>query len=128
MISSLFHLNFSLTVADLRYIFSFIVFLCVAGLTASLASKLRNQFHQAQQREANTAALYALSRKITAISDLDVLLIQIVQHISETLDTNAAIFLQNQLGEQQLEAYSKDSVDWANEESHLSIAAWVYTN
>ena len=93
---------FSLTVADLRYLISFIVFLSVAALTASLASKLRNQVHQAQQREASTAALYALSRKITAISDLDVLLNQIVQHVSDTLDAKAAIILPNQMGEQQV--------------------------
>ncbi|MDR6552305.1 ATP-binding protein [Paenibacillus qinlingensis] len=118
----------SLSVADLRYIFTFIVFLCVAALTASLASKLRNQIQQAQKREANTAALYALSRKITAISDLDVLLIEIVQHIAETLDTKVAIFFQNQLGEQELTAYSKNDKDWASDESHLSIAAWVNVN
>lgn len=74
---------FSLTVADLRYLISFLVFISVAALTASLASKLRNQIHQAQQKEASTAALYALSRKITAISDLEVLLDQIVRHVSK---------------------------------------------
>ncbi len=118
----------SLTVSDLRYILTFIVFLCVAGLTSSLASKLRNQFHQAQQKEANTAALYALSRKITAISDLDMLLKQIVQHVSDTLDAKAAIILPNQEGVQQVEAYSKDSEDWASDEAHLTIAGWVSHN
>lgn len=116
---------FSLTVADLRYLISFIVFLSVAALTANLASKLRSQIHQAQQREASTAALYALSHKITAISDLDILLNQIVQHVSDTIGAKAAIILPNHLGEQQLEAYSKDGGDWARDESHLSIAAWV---
>ncbi|MDF2649380.1 MAG: Osmosensitive channel His kinase sensor [Paenibacillus sp.] len=116
---------FSLTVSDLRYLISFIVFLSVAALTSNLASKLRSQIHQAQQREASTAALYALSHKITAISDLDILLNQIVQHVSDTLDAKAAIILPNELGEQQLEAFSKEGVDWASDESHLSIAAWV---
>lgn len=119
---------FSMTVADLRYVISFIVFLSVAALTSNLASKLRSQIHQAQQREASTAALYALSRKITAISDLDVLLNQIVQHISDTLDAKAAIILPNQLGEQQVEAYSKDGVDWVSDEAHLTIAGWVNKN
>ncbi|CAH1207867.1 Sensor protein KdpD [Paenibacillus allorhizoplanae] len=118
----------SLTVADLRYILTFVVFLCVAGLTSSLASKLRNQFQQAQQKEANTAALYALSRKITAISDLDILLKQILQHVADTLDAKAAIILPNQHGEQQVEASSKDSGDWANDEAHLTIAGWVNRN
>ncbi|MBP1965960.1 ATP-binding protein [Paenibacillus aceris] len=117
---------FSLTVADLRYLISFLVFISVAALTASLASRLRSQFHQAQQREASTAALYELSRKITAISDIDVLLQHIVQHVSETLNTKVAIILPNALGEQQVEAYSMDGAEWAKDESHLSIAAWVY--
>ncbi|MEW9699601.1 ATP-binding protein [Paenibacillus sp. SI8] len=119
---------FSLTVADLRYLISFLVFLSVAALTASLASKLRNQFHQAQKREANTAALYELSRKITAISDLDILLNQIVQHVSDTLNAKVAIIMPNPMGEQHVEAYSKDGVDWAKDESHLPIADWVYKN
>ncbi|MGG1516421.1 DUF4118 domain-containing protein [Paenibacillus oryzisoli] len=117
---------FSLTVADLRYLLTFVVFLCVAGLTSNLASKLRKQFQQAQQKEANTAALYALSRKITAISDLEVLLTQIIQHFSETLETKAAILVRSQAGEIQVEAFSQDSMDWAIDESHLSIASWVY--
>ncbi|MDQ0899891.1 DUF4118 domain-containing protein [Paenibacillus sp. V4I7] len=112
----------SLTVADLRYILAFVVFLCVAGLTANLASRLRNQFQQAHKKEANTAALYALIRKITAISDLDVLLEHIVQHVSDTLDAKAAIILPNQEGEQQVEAYSKDGGDWASDEADLTIA------
>ncbi|GGA12005.1 hypothetical protein GCM10008018_66350 [Paenibacillus marchantiophytorum] len=116
----------SLNVADLRYVISFLVFLSVAALTASLASRLRNQFQQAHQREASTAALYALSRQITAISDLEVLLNQIVQHVADTLHAQAAVFLPTAAGDQQLEAYSKDSLDWAKDESHLSIAAWVY--
>jgi two-component system sensor histidine kinase KdpD len=118
----------SLTVADLRYVLTFIVFLCVAGLTSSLASKLRKQFQHAQQKEANTAAMYALSRKITAISDLDILLEQIVQHVSDTLNAKAAIILPNSEGEQQVEAFSKESGEWANEEAHLSIAGWVSSN
>lgn len=113
----------SLSVSDLRYLLTFIVYVCVAGLTSSLASKLRNQFHQAQQKEASTAALYALSRKITAISDLDMLLRLIVQHVSDTLDTRVAIIMRNQEGVQQVEAYSKE--DWASDDAHLTIAGWV---
>jgi two-component system, OmpR family, sensor histidine kinase KdpD len=116
---------YSVAVSDLRYLFSFIVFLAVAALTASLASKLRNQVHHSQQNEANTAALYALSRKITAVSELDVLLNQIVQHVSDTLGAESAVMMPNEMGEQQLSAYSKEGSVWARDESHLSIAAWV---
>lgn len=117
---------FSLTVEDLRYLLSFLVFISVAALTASLASKLRSQFHQAQQREADTAALYELSRKITAISDVDVLLKQLVQHVSDTQNMEAAILLPNGQGELHVEACSGEGWDAAKEESHVSIAAWVY--
>ncbi|TXK84524.1 DUF4118 domain-containing protein [Paenibacillus sp. N3.4] len=117
---------FSLTVSDLRYLISFIVFLSVAGLTASLASKLRRQIRQAEQKEASTAALYALSRKITAISDVDALLQQVLQHISEMLDAKTAIVLPNLMGEQRIEVYPKEDSDWAKDEAHLSISSWVY--
>ncbi|MDD9267017.1 ATP-binding protein [Paenibacillus sp. GCM10023248] len=117
---------FSLSVADLRYLLSFLVYISVAALTASLASRLRSQFHQAQMREASTAALYELSRKMTAISDVDVLLKQLVQHVSDTLEVKAAIFLPNEQGELRMEACSEEGWDDAQEESQVSIAAWVY--
>lgn len=117
---------FSFTVNDLRHLISFIVFMFVAGLTASLASKLRSQIRQAEMREASTAALYAMSRRITAISDLDALLGQIVPLISEMLKSRATVFLPDSSGERQMEVYADEGNGWANDESHLSVAAWVY--
>ncbi len=60
----------SITVHDVRYLFSFAVFLLVAFVTGTLATKLRNQVESARQRERRTAALYALSRQIAAEADL----------------------------------------------------------
>ncbi|GIP21029.1 ATP-binding protein [Paenibacillus sp. J22TS3] len=117
---------FSFTVSDLRYLISFIVFMSVAGLTAGLASKLRSQIVQARQREASTAALYALSRKITAVSDLEALLAEVVPHISEMLKAQAAVLLPSRVEPMSMEVYPMDAQAWAADEAHVSVAAWVY--
>ena len=83
----------SFTVQDLRYVLSFAVYLAVAALTATLAARLRQQVKLSKQREANTAALYALSRQMTAIGDIQVLLDNIVARVYETVQTYVAIYL-----------------------------------
>lgn len=117
---------FSFTVADLRYFISFIVFMSVAGLTAGLASKLRSQIVQARQREASTAALYGLSRKITAVSDTEALLAEIVPDISEMLNSKVAVFLPSTEGVTSMEAHTQAGGEWAGDEARQSVAAWVY--
>ncbi|MGG1555793.1 ATP-binding protein [Paenibacillus ferrarius] len=120
--------TFSLSVGDLKYLVSFFVFVSVAALTASLASRLRKQMREAQHKEASTAALYALSRKITAISDLDELLRHIVSHIDDTFAVQTAIYLPDADGELQLRACTAGSEAWAADASHPRIAGWVQAN
>lgn len=84
----------SFTIADFRYLISFFVYLAVAMLTASLATRLKRQLQVAKQREAHTAALYALSRQIANdASDIHTLLDNIAREISLTVDTPLTIYL-----------------------------------
>ena len=119
---------YSFAVSDLRYVISFAVFLIVATLTASLASKLRAQLNTARQREAVTSALYTLSRQITAIGDLSTMLETVVWQISETVGTKVGIFLPDPRGELQLSAYSDQHSKWGSNPSELTIARWVFRN
>ncbi len=84
---------FSFSVSDLRYLISFAVFLSVAILTATLALRLRMQVNESRQREADTAALYDLSRQMTARGDLTGILEAIVTHVYGTLRLPAWIAL-----------------------------------
>ncbi len=84
---------FSFSVADLRYLISFGVFLLVAGLTAGLAVKLKQQVQLAEQREAHTAILYALSKQLSAVATIDAVSDTITRQISESMGIEASIRL-----------------------------------
>lgn len=122
--------NLSFTVADLRYIFSFIVYLAVAVLTATLSSRLRQQLEMVRKREATTNSLYALSRQMTAVTDLDTLLHHIARQVSHTLGTQAAVYLPDAHDELKVTAFADDlgTAVWGGEESEIAIAKWVYRN
>jgi two-component system sensor histidine kinase KdpD len=116
----------SITVADLRYTFSFAVYLAVAALTASLAARLRQQLNLAKQREAHTASLYALSRQMTAITDINSLLENVSRQVSDTINTQVAIYLPDNKDELELTTYSSSHSKWGKGESEMVIAKWVY--
>lgn len=118
----------SFTVEDLRYIFSFVVYLAVAVLTASLAGRLRQQLEMVKQRENTTNSLYALSRQMTAVTDLDTLLNNIARQVSLTLGAPAALYLPNSDGELAVTSSSgeSNSAGWGKSESEAAIAKWVY--
>lgn len=109
----------SFTVSDFRYLISFAVFLLVAGLTATQASRLRQQLREAKEREAKTASLYAISQQIVAVPDLDAMLQVIVQHLTEALHVPAATLLPDSAGLLQLA--QKTEGNWVPElDSSLS--------
>lgn len=89
----------SFTVEDLRYLISFAVYLAVAILTASLAGRLRQQLERVKAREATTNSLYALSRQMTAITDLNTLQVNIATQVSLTLAKPAAVYLPDGQGD-----------------------------
>ncbi|WP_020617890.1 ATP-binding protein [Paenibacillus daejeonensis] len=60
----------SFKIADLRDLITFGVYLTVAGLTASLASRLKRRAVEAQQQELQMTALYGLSRSLADSPDL----------------------------------------------------------
>ncbi|WP_427181025.1 ATP-binding protein [Paenibacillus sp. TC-CSREp1] len=124
----------SFTVEDLRYLISFVVYLAVAIMTASLAGRLRQQLDRVKSREATTNALYDLSRQITAISDLDTLLDNMTSHISRMLGSTAVMYLPDSQGELKLWVSSGSEPDdsekhiWGSQSAELAIAGWVYKN
>ena len=119
---------YSFAVSDLRYLISFGVFLTVATLTASLASRLRQQLRSAQQREIVTATLYSLSRQMTAVVDLRSVLNSIARHVAQTVGYDVTIFLPNDTGELELAAHSGAQSHWIPGESDMAITNWVYAH
>lgn len=115
----------SFTVADLRYTISFAVFLAVAALTGSLAARLKEQLEFAKQREALTASLYAMSKEMNAISDLNALLDHVSKQVAVSIGTEASIYLPNVKDELELAA-SSASPNASQGDAEMVIVKWVY--
>jgi two-component system, OmpR family, sensor histidine kinase KdpD len=117
----------SFSVTDLRYLISFSIYLLIGAYTGKLSSRLREQVSNSRKREAQTLALYSLSREITAISDLDCVLESVIKKIIEILGGQVAIFLPNISGDLILRAYSASIQGESNlDEREKTTASWVY--
>ncbi|OWR31058.1 two-component sensor histidine kinase [Saccharibacillus sp. O23] len=88
----------SFTVADLRYLISFAVYLCVAGLTATLAGRLKQRAREAHQREAHTASLYAFSRQIGNVADVSSLLNGVTRQLTQTIGAETSVYMPDESG------------------------------
>ncbi|MBB6733721.1 ATP-binding protein [Cohnella zeiphila] len=116
----------SFSIADLRYVVSFCVYLSVAALTASLAARLKQQLLFSRQREARTAALYELSKQLSDIADLDSLLDGISRQVLRNVGTEIAIYLANDRRRLDLAYGSARSGGWGHGEAERTIAKWVF--
>ncbi|WP_155987756.1 ATP-binding protein [Gorillibacterium massiliense] len=91
-------------------------------MTASLASRLRRQLNLTKQREASTSMLYAISRQMTAVSDLRTLFDSITRQVANVIHTQVILYLPNDKNELELTAPSS----WGERDSERTIARWVY--
>lgn len=84
---------FTLAVSQTEYLITFSGLFLVGMVISALAVRAREQAEAAGRREAETAALYALSRDLAAADGLDAVLEAIRSHIRQTFDREALIHL-----------------------------------
>src|SRR5215510_13079358 len=84
---------FTFAVSDTQYIITFIALFLVSTVISQLTARAREQADAAQQREAETAELYALSRDLSVAADLDAVLQVLVGHVERTFGRNTVVFL-----------------------------------
>jgi two-component system sensor histidine kinase KdpD len=84
---------FTLVVSQTEYLITFAGLFVVGMVISALAVRAREQAEAAGRREAETAALYALSRDLAAADGLDAVLEAIQTHIRQTFDREALIHL-----------------------------------
>ncbi len=119
----------SFSVSDLRYLVSFAVFLAVAVLTASLSARLRLQLFRSNQRERSNAALYGLSRQMTAASDLESIYNGLVRHANDTFSVPVVLFLQDESSTRlRLAKQSDPSSAFGSSDADLALATWAFTH
>jgi two-component system sensor histidine kinase KdpD len=113
--------RFTVAVADTEYLITFAGLLVVGLVISALAGRVRDQVHAARQREAATAALYALSRDLAAASATEEILASIAQHVGTVFNRRVAIFIASD-GRPDV-AYQRPEFPLTDNEQ--AVAAWV---
>ncbi|WP_235919432.1 sensor histidine kinase [Heliomicrobium undosum] len=116
----------SFTVTDIRYLVTFLIFLLVALLTSAMAGRLKAQAENARQKENQTAALYALSREISAISDLAAILDSLTRKLAETFGAQVVLFLPNASGKLELQSESPVGALAFLDDNERAVLLWGF--
>jgi two-component system sensor histidine kinase KdpD len=117
--------NFTLAVSDTQYLLTFIGLLVVSIVISQLTVRVHDQAVAAQQREADTTALYALSRDLAAAGSLEVIVRTVVDNISQTFGRDVVILLPAQ-GEKGLIKPMIQNNSFILNENELAVASWAY--
>ncbi len=115
----------SFNVSDLRYIWSLPLFLLVAFIIGGQTERLRLEAKLARQREKSTRALYAFSREIAAVVNINVIVRHLVDQSSQTLERPVAVFLP-QKNDKLILAAEAGATQAGIDTSELAVAIWAY--
>ncbi len=84
---------YQLTIADLSNVVALFFFMFVAVTASALGTRSRAQAEAARREARTTADLYAFSRKIAGVIELDDLLWIVVTHLARLLDAEIAVLM-----------------------------------
>lgn len=83
--------RWSFAVSDAQYLLTFVVMLAVGLLIASLTTRLRELAGAARERERRTAALYAMSKELSAAQSRRDVATAAVQHVHDTFGCDTVL-------------------------------------
>ncbi|HUJ89016.1 MAG TPA: DUF4118 domain-containing protein, partial [Syntrophorhabdales bacterium] len=115
----------SFAVSDVHYILTFAVFLLVALVTGTMATRLRHEAESARDRERRTAALYALSREIAAQTDLRKVSQAVVKTVSVAVGGEVMIFVPDPVSGVLTEIANTSPSMVRLDDKEQGIARWV---
>lgn len=123
-------LNF--TVYDIRYLWSFIIFIVVSFIIGGRTEKLRQEAKSARQREKSVRALYEFSRQIAAVTDLNYIAQELARHSGDTIGRETVVLIPSEQGKLTvLGTYVPNAVFAGNNketlpETEYAVAAWSF--
>jgi two-component system sensor histidine kinase KdpD len=113
---------FTFAVSDTQYVITFIALFLVGMVISQLTARAREQAEAAQQREAETAELFDLSRDLASAAELDVILRALTQHCEQTFEREIVVLLPE--GNRLTPRVSSIGLSLSDEE--IAVADWVY--
>ncbi len=114
----------SFAIGDIKYTFTFAVFLLVGVVTGTLATKIRSELEKTRRREGRTLALYALSEQIASKADLDAILDTFLATVSEAVGGPVSVMMAETAGAiREVAAYPRPSAPGGDKE--MAVVHWV---
>lgn len=115
---------FTFAVSNTQYLITFIALFLVGMVISQLTAQAREQAAAAQQREAETAELYDLSRDLAAAAELDMILRVLIQHIEQTFERELVVLLPE--GNRLVPRLASTGLHLNTEE--VAVADWVLSH
>ncbi len=115
---------YTFVVADAEYLLTFAGLLAVGLVISTLAARAQEQAQAAQRREAQTAALYELSKRLANVSSLADIAQTAVNHVQATFGGPVALFLPDARTEHLI--LQAKTGDFELETEGFAVADWVY--
>ncbi|BBB92327.1 MAG TPA: DUF4118 domain-containing protein [Methylomusa anaerophila] len=123
---------FTFSVSDIRYVWSFIIFLFVSFVSGGRTELLRLEAKSARQREKRTRALYEFSRGIAAVINLEAIAKELARHAGETIGSKTMVLLPDDKGYLAMAGFydpaRPDSFSQPQPllEAENAVASWAY--
>lgn len=114
---------YSFTVADVRFVPTFMVLLIVGVITSLLADSVRNQVTVTRQREKFISALYDFSKDLLSSQDLEDIVDRSTSYMAETFNSDVLMILPDKEG--RLKIYSNFSGPDFND-NDMGVSNWVF--
>ena len=115
----------SFAVSEIRQVFIFAVFLLVALVTGTMATRLRKEAERALDREKRTRALYDLGREIAAETDLEQTLRTFVTTVADAIHGEVVILMPRSAGAA-LDEIASEPPGIGLQDKERAVAQWVF--
>jgi two-component system sensor histidine kinase KdpD len=115
---------FSFAVTDTQYIFTFIVMLATGLVISTLTSRVSLQAEAARGRERRIAALYALSRALTATQEVNEIVLVVSRQSGDAFDAEVALLLPD--ADKRVEVRSVAFGGFRPDDKERGVAQWVF--
>lgn len=122
------------TVSDIRYLWSFVIFLIISFVIGGRTEILRQEVRLTRQRETGVRALYDFSRQIAAVIDLTQIAGTFARHAGSAIGRSTVILLPGESGKLAMAGkYDADVPDGRSRQmdlpdSEYAVANWVFAN
>ncbi|MHB1362081.1 MAG: DUF4118 domain-containing protein [Thermoleophilia bacterium] len=115
---------YSVTVADLKFFISFVIFFGIVVTISNLAVGRRGQLKLLKESESKSIALYGLSRDLIKPSNVEQVITILVRHTRQLFHCEMAVFME-QDGHLAVEAKSEG---FEVDSKALGVASWALIN